>query len=158
MPPHSTYTETHLGDVAITRNKRPAPLNGASTLMWKLAVCQAFGVCRALCCNPPTGLGFFSGYVLDGREPASLDPLYVAATTKKANFEFSSVLHDCVPVGGCFRERKRIRPKTRRWVQKLCQMPDIDNLGAINALIQSSDIQPDYARELIAGRKRGVAA
>jgi DNA adenine methylase len=72
-----------------------------------------------------------------------------------ANFEFSSDLHDYAPIGDDFRERERIRRKTRRWVHKLASLPDIERRAVLAALIQTSDIEPGFAERMLADRARG---
>jgi DNA adenine methylase len=75
-----------------------------------------------------------------------------------ANFDFSPDLHDYAPIGGSFRERERIRRKTRRWAHRLAQLPDIERRAVLAALIESSDIEPGFAEHLLSGRSRGRAA
>lgn len=73
-----------------------------------------------------------------------------------ANFQFSPDLHDYAPIGGNFRERERIRRKTGRWVHKLARLPDLERRAILAALIQTSDVEPDFVEHLIAGRGRGA--
>lgn len=75
-----------------------------------------------------------------------------------ANFEFSPDLHDYAPIGGSFRERERIRRKTSRWAQKFARLPDLERRAVLAALIQSSDIDPDFAARLLASHRRGLGA
>ncbi|MFE0015961.1 DNA adenine methylase [Mesorhizobium sp. NPDC059054] len=75
-----------------------------------------------------------------------------------ANFPFSADLHDYTSIGGSFRERERIRRKTARWVNKLAQLPAVERRAVLAALIQSSDIEPDFANRLVRGRSLGALA
>ena len=72
-----------------------------------------------------------------------------------ANFEFSTDLHDYSPIGGSFRERERIRRKTLRWVDKLARLPNLERRAVLAALIEASDIEPDFAERIISYRERG---
>lgn len=74
-----------------------------------------------------------------------------------ANFEFSTKLHDYASIGGSFRERERIHRKATRWVHRLARLPELERRAMFAALLQSPDIEPDFADRLLAERARGRA-
>ncbi len=99
-------------------------------------------------------------HALRGWETTELENISHAGPRRErvwANFEFSPDLHDYAAIGGNFRERERIRRKSRRWVNKLSRLPALEQRAVLVALIESSDIAPGFAEHLFADR-RGITA
>jgi hypothetical protein len=70
-----------------------------------------------------------------------------------ANFEFSTALHDYRCVGGDFRDRERIRRKTRRWISNLQRMPELERRAIMAAIRDMHDYADRAPPEHADGRR-----
>lgn len=70
-----------------------------------------------------------------------------------ANFEFGADLHDFSVIGRDFRERDRIRRRTRRWTDRLDRLPALERSTLVEAMIMSPIVDPAFVDRL-AERKR----